>query len=178
MKYFSSSLFWLGTGIGLGVAVHRLFGHNRPLLEIFGPSVLRWIDRGKSDQDLVSELNASGMRINQQLSTIYPSKKNYALLRHIIGIEKWGQNRLAVALGEPFVADEYNDYRPARDLSWNELQDQFTQVRAQTVAHAEAVRDRRAGGRLIPHNSYGDLTPAMWMTFLRVHADIELRKMN
>lgn len=176
-KLFKNA-FWFGVGVGLGVTLHRAFWQNRPLTQLLGPPVLRWWDRGKSDQDIIDALKASGLRIKQQLLNTHPTQKNYAVLNHLIGIERWGQRRLAVALGEPLVEEEYDGYRPPRGLSWNELQDQFAETRDQTITLAQLIRDRRAGSNLIPHNSYGQLTPAMWLTFLRAHAEGELLKMR
>lgn len=176
MSKLSTALFWLGTGIGLGIVTHRVGGQNRPVTELLGPSVLGWIDRGKSDQELIDEIKASGIRLKQQLMNAQPTQINYRRLNHVIGIERWGQRRLAVALGEPFRVEEYGAYRPARGMSWNELQDQFAQCRDETIRLAEAIRAQGAGHHLILHNSYGELTPAMWLTYLRIHADFTLKK--
>jgi len=44
----------------------------------------------------------------------------------VIGIERWGQRRLRMLLGEPPVSDEYDSYRPGEDLSMPALRDAFT----------------------------------------------------
>lgn len=178
MKKLSKTLFWLGLGFGFGLAVRRLFLQDKPLPQLLGPHVLGWLDRDKSGQDLIEELDASGSRIRRKLMDTHPSRKNYKVLNHIIGIERWGQRRLAVALGERIVNDEYDTYRPPLGLSWNELQDQFVKTRQDTVDLAKQLEAAPAANDKIYHNSYGELTPAMWLTYLRHHAEGELLKMG
>ncbi|MCJ7624103.1 MAG: hypothetical protein MUO76_11415 [Anaerolineaceae bacterium] len=92
---------------------------------------------------------------------------------HIIGIERWGQRRLRVALGEPFELDEYDEYQPSEDLGWEELIDTFHNARRETAALAKAMGERGDAHIYIRHNQFGDLSVRSWFRYLDMHANIE-----
>lgn len=173
-----SKIFLFGLGVGLGFMAKDIYAQTAGLRRQFGPVVLGWLANGSSIDDLVAELEASGKRAEQQLMDRLPSEKNYKILVHVIGIERWGQSRLNVALGAPFILDDYERYRPRRGLSWNELQDSFQQTRALTIQMAERIAEGYGADATVPHNEFGDLTPLQWLVYLRNHANIELWKMN
>ena len=137
-----------------------------------------WLAQGRSLEDVSAELEASGKRATQQLIDSMPSKKNYQLLRHVVGIERWGQSRLKVMLGEPLTLDDYDGYRPTQGMSWNELQDAFEATREETLQIIEELSAKEVEGVLVPHNEYGELTAVQWLVYLRNHANIELWKLN
>jgi hypothetical protein len=84
-----------------------------------------------------------------------------------------------VALGEPFVQDEYNGYRPPRETGWEALKAQFEATRAETVALARALAAQPgAEAKRVRHNDYGDLSVGGWLNFLRRHAEFESRKLR
>ena len=93
-------------------------------------------------------------------------------------MERWGQSRLRVALGQPLVLDEYDGYRPTMGQSWNELQDAFTATREQTILLAEQFASAELGETTVRHNEFGDLSILQWLVYLRTHANTELWKMN
>lgn len=48
-----------------------------------------------------SSLERSGEEVTRHLSGIPYTPRNRGVVNHIVGIERWGQRRLRVALGEP-----------------------------------------------------------------------------
>lgn len=123
-------------------------------------------------------LQASGQQIQQRLHHLPDSDWNRRVLSHIISIERWSQRRLRVALGELFVHDEYDGYRPPRDATWDILKSAFFDVRRETVRLVGALERADAAEGRVPHNSYGDLTVRGWLRYVDVHASFESRKMH
>lgn len=100
--------------------------------------------------------------------------KNRDRLGHIIGIERWGQRRLKVALGEEFVQDEYNGYRPDHTASWADLLAQWQATRTETTALVRTFATQNTDvAQTIPHNSFGPLTVKGWLQYLSNHATRE-----
>jgi hypothetical protein len=99
-------------------------------------------------------------------------------LSHVVGIERWGQRRLQVALGEPLLMDEYDNYRPARDLDWQGLQAEFQATRRETIALAQRLEQAGAEATRVNHNSFGDLSVRGWLYYLGRHADLESRRIK
>ncbi len=94
------------------------------------------------------------------------------------GLERWGQSRLRVALGEPLLMDEYDVYRPPRAAGWAELQDAFHSTRQQTVALAGQLDQAVTNGVKVPHNQFGLLTVRSWLRYLDIHANMEAKKLR
>lgn len=135
--------------------------------------------RGKSYTELSQQLEETGQRIEARLSGKRYSEFNHRVLTHIIGIERWGQSRLRVFLGNPFVQDEYNGYRPARDVPWDELVGQFTTTRSETVALACSLNDASvAPDAKVLHNQYGPLSARAWLRYLETHASREIMQVR
>ncbi len=175
----STKFFLFGLGLGLGLSARELLKHSKQVTQSTGPVVFEWLGKGVPTADLAAELEASGKRNLQQLMEKMPTKHNYNLLNHLIGIEKWGQQRLKVALGESeFVLDEHDEYRPEFGLSWNELQDVFSQTRLDTLDLAEQISVADCGDRRVLHNDFGEISANHWLFYLRLHANGELWKMN
>lgn len=100
-------------------------------------------------------------------------------LRHVIAIERWGQNRLAVALGDlAFERDESRAYAPPEDESLAQLVERFHAARAATVALARRIADDGAGATQVEHNSLGPLSARAWLRYLQVHADLEMKRVK
>lgn len=123
-------------------------------------------------------LRRNGATLQQTLAQLPDSEQNRRVLSHIVGIERWGQRRLQVALGEPPVQDEYNGYRPARERTWTELQADFAETRAQLTALAQQFAKREATADPGPHNDFGPLTISGWLRYLDMHANLEAKKMR
>jgi hypothetical protein len=125
-------------------------------------------------------LHASGERLALDLGMVRDTPAHRRLLRHIIGIERWGQRRLRSVLGSPLLHDEYLSYSPAPNRSWEELKSDFREVRQTTLDLIEELR--QAGPAVmccpIPHNQFGMLTPKAWLRYLDLHANGEMLKMK
>ncbi len=128
---------------------------------------------------LADTLEEGGRAIERRLAGLACSPANIEQLRHIIGIERWGQRRLRVALGEPALHDEYDEYRPAATTSWDELRAAFQTTRQQTVelARTLATRDRQQLP-LVAHNQFGPLSIPGWLRYLTVHANRESKRLK
>lgn len=100
-------------------------------------------------------------------------------LRHIIGIERWGQRRVRVALGEELVRDEYHAYKPSEDADWQALQQAFQETREESIALTRELENEHVQpDQRIPHNYFGPLTLRGWLRYLRTHADVEARSIR
>lgn len=119
----------------------------------------------------------SGEELSARLSASRGDAAWKARLRHVIGIERWGQARLRVFLGEPFVAGGHRPYLPPDDASWEQLVRDFAAMRAETVAIAERLA-AAAPTRAVNHNQLGDLTAHGWLRYLDGHARRELRRLG
>lgn len=135
--------------------------------------------RKKELPQIAGILERSGSRLEQKMRRLDETDRNRIVLRHIIGIERWGQRRLQVALGEPLAQDEYDDYRPERQAAWQDYLADFHHTRARTVSLAHDLHEARVKlSRAIPHNQYGDLTVRGWLRYLEMHAKLESRRLR
>lgn len=128
--------------------------------------------------DLADKLELEGRKLERTFAAAGDSDRNRAAVRHITGIERWSQSRLRIALGQPLVMDEYDDYRPARELDWPAMQDAFSETRRESVALARELVEANADGVEIPHNQYGDLTVRGWLQYLISHASLEAKRIR
>ena len=131
---------------------------------------------GKSPGDLIPTLEASGDVVIERLSVAPDTVGNREIACHVIGLERWGDRRLRIALGEPPVSDEYDVYRPAADLDMARLAGLFAKTRAETVALGSRAANF-PDSVTAPHNDYGDLTVPQWLVCLKVHADRETKEL-
>jgi hypothetical protein len=125
------------------------------------------------------KLAASGKKIGQKLDKSPDSQINRQVLSHIIGIEQWGQSRLRVGLGEPFKEEEYDNYRPSKNRSWEQLKTEFHIARRKTVALAEELDNRQVNQfTTVKHNQYGNITLGAWLRYLDIHANLESKRLK
>lgn len=134
--------------------------------------------RGLGTEQMAERLELDGRTLERTFAATQDNEHNRRLLSHITGIERWGQSRLRVALGEPLVMDEYDGYRPAAAASWAELQDAFHDTRQQTVVLAGQLDQAIASGVKVPHNQFGPLTVRSWLRYLDIHANMEAKKLK
>lgn len=99
------------------------------------------------------------------------------VLRHIIGIERWGQGRLEVALGKPFLMDRYQDHYPHQTLSPEGLRQLFIETRKQTLNLLDEL-EKTPHSEKILHNGMGPLSVKGWLQYLVTHADLESRRIR
>ena len=128
---------------------------------------------------LSDHLRTSGDKIAARLATACDTAENRRLLSHVTGIERWGQRRLRVALGELFIQDEYDGYRPHREESWENLIAEFKVTRQETLRLVDEIDKAAAGESLtIDHNQFGSLSVRGWLHYLDMHASGEIQKMR
>ncbi len=100
-------------------------------------------------------------------------------LRHITGIEAWGQSRLRVLLGAPLQVDEYDAYAPGVELDVAPLRAAFAATRDATVALVRQLADAHVDDtQTVVHNSFGPLTARGWLAYLESHATREASRIQ
>jgi hypothetical protein len=132
--------------------------------------------RGRDLGQLATELAAAGRAMNERLAGLPDTPAHRAALAHWIGIERWGQRRLRVALGEPLLDDGHHPYKPDESAGVEALGRAFAAARTDTVALARRLRD--AGiepSTTVRHNDLGDLTVLGWLAYLLQHPEQESR---
>jgi hypothetical protein len=134
--------------------------------------------RNLSAEQMAERLELNGRTLERTFAAARDSEHNRRLLSHITGIERWGQNRLQVALGAPLTMDEYDGYRPPREAGWADLQDAFRSTRQQTVALAGQLGPAVEAAVHVPHNQFGPLTVRSWLRYLDIHANMEAKKLK
>jgi hypothetical protein len=147
------------------------------LFHFFGNLVFKGRAKNKTVDELAADLTATHEQIMQRVGELPDSQHNRRILSHIIGIERWGQRRLRVALGEPLIEDEYNGYRPAREVAMPALREQFAQTRQETIAIARQL-SKVSDSVTIPHNGYGAFSVKDWLHYLTLHASFESKKLR
>jgi uncharacterized damage-inducible protein DinB len=102
-----------------------------------------------------------------------------ATLRHIVGIERWGQRRLAVFEGQALDPSGHHPHLPAEDASLDELRNAFAETRAATVEQARRLAAEGAtDAQRVPHPDLGELSVGGWLAYLDGHARIEARRLR
>jgi hypothetical protein len=130
--------------------------------------------KGKTFAQLRATLEQSRQQIQSRLVA---SQANPELLRHIVTIEKWGQNRLRSSLKEvPFEMDRSSKYAPDATLGWPELRLEFDRTRQVTLELMDRL-ERGQPDKLV-HNQFGPMSAKAWLWYLNLHANIELRKLR
>ena len=133
----------------------------------------------KSYAQWSADLETSGQAIDQRAAGSKDPIAAQKLLRHISGIERWGQSRLSVLLGAPFVRDEYNGYQPEKTLSLDEQRTFFRTTRVDTVVLARALEAAKIpDSTTVVHNDFGPLTARGWLRYLEMHARLEMKKLR
>lgn len=140
----------------------------------FGELFLKRPARRRSIAEHLAALAKSGATFQARLARATPSDKNRTQLRHIIGIERWGQRRLGTILGEPPIDDEYDGYQPDAALDWSVLREEMARTRRETITLGDRIAERGIGGGVTAHhNSVGPLNAREWLQYLGTHASIE-----
>lgn len=127
---------------------------------------------------LIKDLKVNGQTISTRLGGIASNAANRSRLRHIIGIERWGQSRMRTLSGQTLVLviDEYDGYQPAESLDWNDLREQFASTRIETIATArQLVKAGVNETATANHNSFGPMSLGAWLKYLGDHAARESR---
>ena len=128
-------------------------------------------------ESLQTKLQTTQANIEARLNAAAGSEKDIKTLRHVIAIERWGQRRLKVALGEELLEDENHAYKPESDTPWADLKRQFGQTREQTLALSNELRGKNLDVR-VPHNDFGPMTLLGWLAYLNSHANLEAKRIR
>lgn len=128
---------------------------------------------------LATRLEASGAALDARFRGAAADPKAPTTLRHILAIERWAQRRLRVALGDvAFERDESGAYGPPEGASYEALLEALAVTRSETVSLARRVADEERAGAVVEHNGVGPLTAVGWLQYLRVHGDLEARRVR
>lgn len=150
-------------------------------MRILGPPINLFFDRlvrGQSLDQIADSMAASGHKLEVLFGATDDSDHNRRMINHIVGIERWGSQRLRTALGELLVIDEYDGYRPPRDATLSELQADFVATRHDTTALARDLGAAGVGAVKLPHNQWGNLSVRGWLSYLNFHASREAEKLK
>jgi hypothetical protein len=128
---------------------------------------------------LADGLASSGAALEARFRAAAADPKAPRQLRHVIAIERWGQARLRTALGDvPFFRDASGAYRPPDDAPYDRLLDDLRAARSVSVELARRVVAEGKEDAVVEHDSLGPLTAAGWLRYLRVHADLEAKRVK
>ena len=128
---------------------------------------------------LAERLEASLTPLAARYAAAADETKAGETLRHVIGIERWGQRRLRVALGDAaYERDEHHGYKPPDERPLGALVDELRATRAETVALGRRLAAEGRSGVAVEHNGIGPLTAAGWLRYLQLHADLESRRVR
>ncbi|CAM3581560.1 DinB family protein [Deinococcus frigens] len=168
-------------GVGLAAGAAYLARQRKGEVKEFVVSRVLEAPAGRSSYtDLGQGLERGGIALAGRAARAADTPANCEVLSHIIGIERWGQNRLRVALGRRlYESDDYQSYRPAPQTGLAELRNLLSQTRSGTVdlarqLHANPPED----GATVGHNGLGPLTAKAWLRYLTQHADLESRRLR
>lgn len=130
--------------------------------------------RGRSLADLADLLEASWEPIERRLNDARDTPANREAINHLVGIERWGQARIRVALGEPFDPNGHRGYRLPDEATLDELRRALRETRKDTIALAREL-DRRGveASTTVRHDDLGPLTPGEWLGYLEDHGTRE-----
>ena len=98
--------------------------------------IAEWQARGRSGEAFAAALERSGANIAARFAGASDTPGNREAVNHITGLERWGQRRLRVALGEPPVMDSYRGYRLPEGSDVKTLAQAFADTRRETAALA------------------------------------------
>jgi len=130
-------------------------------------------------RELSMQLEQSAKQMSELMETVSGTPENRLQLCHIIGIERWGQRRLRVALGEPFLTEEYDHYRPSSECSWDGLKAEWGATREATLSLANNLMQVNLPPDLkVSHNQFGPLSIKGWLRYLDVHASSEGKRIK
>ena len=127
----------------------------------------------KGFEGLMRDLESHHQTFPKHLQECGENEQNRKKLRHVIGIERWGQNRLRVALGQAYQHDEYHGYKPDKSLSWEALIQSYEKTRSTTLDLAKQIHASTGVEIKVEHNQWGSLTTRGWLQYLETHARLE-----
>ena len=124
-------------------------------------------------------LEQSGATVVTGIHHANDTATNRDLIRHIIGIECWAQQRLNSLVNGQAYSAEYDALKPATTLTLTELADLMASTRAQSCAILQQLQQSGiALAQTVPHNQFGALSIIAWNRYIASHALIELKKLT
>ncbi len=144
------------------------------VLKLVAPLFIENPAQKQSFTQLMAKLEKSQGLIATRINAVKPQnlEKHRATLRHIIGIERWGTERLKVALGEAFKPDGQKNYHPDPNSDFTALLEDFKNTRLETLRIAKLVEQQNPSAK-IEHNGFGELSIKGWLQYLNFHASSE-----
>jgi hypothetical protein len=145
------------------------------LLDLFKNLMIERPAAKRSYAQLAAALERSNAKLQRRLAAARETPRNRKQLRHMVGIERWGQRRLRTALGEPLLMDEMDGYMPPEQTPVPDLAAALAAARAETVVLARQLDARGIPlDATVPHNQFGPLTARGWLVYLNAHANREV----
>ncbi len=166
------------SAVGVSVLIARQ--RREELKALLVERVLERPSDGQTYAALAQRLERQGEGLLARLDALPDTPRNWEVLRHIIGIEAWGQARLQALMdGGEVPTDGYRAYRPDESLGLKPLAAEFGHTRARTAALARTLglHPPDAGVRA-RHNSLGALSARGWLRYLLLHAGAEARRLG
>ena len=148
-------------------------------------TVIRWLapsflERPAAKQSfaqLKENLERTASAIQERMAQAKASPQAVKQAQHVIGIERWGQSRLRVALGEPLAMDRYHAHKPEGNLPWPEYAQAFKATRLETLNLLARLEKANSEAK-VPHNQFGPISVKAWLRYLNMHADMESRRIK
>ena len=150
---------------------------------------IEWPAKRQTFGELAQKLGASKEQLEARFIEAEGTDKQRRTLRHIVGIERWGQRRLWLAIrfggksgvrsSDVVFSDAHHLYKPAESAAWDELIAKFSGTRQETVALAHYLEKTDVDEFLkVPHNDLGPLSLRGWLRYLQTHATLEGRRIR
>jgi hypothetical protein len=135
--------------------------------------------QGKSYKGYSQLFEESCRLIQSLIDRAEDNSKNRWELLHIIGMERWMQSRMRVALGAPFIQEEYDSYRPPEDTPWQDLKRTFFDVREASCDLCIEFEAKNVDpAQKIVHNSVGEMSVKAWMEYVLSHSNRHAKRMT
>lgn len=146
-------------------------------------TVIEWVverpGQSKSYDEWKQQLSASGAAIEARAARSNSPDRASSVLRHLTGIERWGQRRLQILLGAAPLQDDYDGYQPDATLELAGQLVAFAQTRAATLKLVDQLKEAGVSDNLkAAHNDFGRLSARGWLRYLDLHASLESKKIR
>lgn len=153
-------------------------GLRERIMELAVPFFVERPGQRKGYSGVRADLERTAGAVAERIGWAQPTPASVKTAKHIIGLERWGQRRLEVALGKPLQIDEHHPYKPqGQELSPDDLRKEFESTRKRTLELVGQLEQKNYAEK-IPHNGLGPLSVLGWLNYLNTHADWESRRLK